>query len=139
MFAAGRNQLARQATSELAVSELAYNAKLNEIGARFQAQATNLAIVDVATAAVNGETISENAFASVQQLLQREVALGDMEYASLVGRDRTIIVSANANRQGQTFNPNNLVGTVLQTPEPIKDQRHYPMAGISQRSALLAC
>jgi twitching motility protein PilJ len=126
IIAGGRSQLLNQARSELSVMDIAYNIKINQMGFGFRGQSDNQAIINVATAAATGEPIAADALATVQQILQNEIEARDIEYATLVGRDLNIIASANANRIGQKFDPNGLVGTVLANPRQIKTSAIVP-------------
>ena len=116
----GRSQLLNQARAELSVTDIGYNTKINQMGFSFRGQADNRAIVEVATADNSGETVSSAELAAVRQILRNEVTAHNMEYATLVGSDLEIIASANADRQGERFDPQSLVGTVLQNPRQIK-------------------
>lgn len=116
----GRNQLLNQARSELAVTRIAYNAKINQMGFGFRGQSDNQAIVEAATADASGETISSDSLGRVRQILENEIVARNIEYATLVGVDKKIIASANADRIGEAFDPGGLVGTVLQNPRQIK-------------------
>lgn len=118
--AAGRSQLLSQARSELAVAEAAYNVKVNEMGVGFRSQADNPAIIDLALNDASGRIISPADRDTVKRILQNEVKADQIEYATLVGSDLEIIVSANANRIGDRFDPQGLVGTVLKNPRQIK-------------------
>lgn len=124
LFAVGRHQLARQAVAELSVAHAAYNLKIDAVGRSFQSQATNPAIVNIASTAASGDSISDDAFDTVQQLLQTAAAAHELEYAILVGRDRTIV--AHADRQGEPFTPDNLIAAALQTGKQIKTTALVP-------------
>ncbi|MEM6591746.1 MAG: hypothetical protein AAF651_07800, partial [Cyanobacteria bacterium P01_C01_bin.73] len=114
----GRQQLFEQAETELAVMALA-DTSLSQATQRLSQQAVNPAIVEVAAAAAAGQSPSADAIANARQLLQAEQAASKLEYATLVGRDKRIIAGANANRVGAQFDPEGLVGTVLQNPRSI--------------------
>ncbi|NJL45983.1 MAG: hypothetical protein HC922_10280 [Leptolyngbyaceae cyanobacterium SM2_3_12] len=116
----GRNQLLNQAQAELSVADIEYNIKINQMGFGFRGQSDNVAIVDVARAYAAGQTISQTDLGTVQQILQNEIKARNIEYATLVGNDLSIIANANTNRRGQRFDPDGLVGTVLQNPRQIK-------------------
>lgn len=116
----GRSQLLNQARSELSVTDIAYNIKINQMGFGFRGQSDNQAIINVATVDARGETVAPESLATVQRILQNEVAARNIEYATLVGQDLEIIASANANRAGQKFDPEGLVGTVFANPRQIK-------------------
>lgn len=116
----GRNQLRNQAESELAVIEIAYDIKVNQMGFGFRGQADNKAIISAAATHAAGGRISAETETEIRNILQNEVKARQIEYATLVGKDLRIIASANAKRTGQRFDPDGLVGTVLQNPRQIK-------------------
>ncbi|WP_172799693.1 GAF domain-containing protein [Leptolyngbya sp. O-77] len=116
----GRNQLRNQAKSELEMIEIAYDIKVNQMGFAFQVQADNQAIIAAAATHAAGRKLSPGSEAEVRTILQKEIKTYGIEYATLVGKDLRIIASANAKRTGQRFDPNGLVGTVLQNPRQIK-------------------
>jgi len=120
IVAGGRSQLLNQAKAELAVTDIEYNLKIDQMGLGFRGQSDNRAIVDAAAAYARGEAVPPSAIASVQQILENEITARNIEYATLVGNDRRIIANANRDRRGQQFDPNGLVGTVLQNPRQIK-------------------
>ncbi len=120
IIAGGRSQLLNQARAELSVTDIGYNIKINQMGFGFRGQSDNQAIVDVATSDNAGETLSSADLATVRQILQNEITARNIEYATLVGSDLDIIASANADRRGERFDPQGLVGTVLQNPRQIK-------------------
>lgn len=116
----GRNQLLNQAKSELSVTDIGYNIKINQMGFGFRGQSDNRAIIQLATADAEGVPASEEALESVRQILENEIEARNIEYATLVGRDLEIIASANADRTDEVFDPQGLVGTVLQNPRQVK-------------------
>ncbi|WP_448598666.1 methyl-accepting chemotaxis protein [Thermoleptolyngbya sp.] len=116
----GRNQLRNQAQAELAVTEIAYNIKINQMGFGFRGQADNKAIISAAATHAAGSKLSPETEAEVTAILKNEVKARQIEYATLVGKDLRIIANANARRVGQRFDPGGLVGTVLQNPRQIK-------------------
>jgi methyl-accepting chemotaxis protein PixJ len=120
IVAGGRSQLLNQAKAELAVTNIEYNIKINQMGFGFRGQSDNPAIVQAAAAYARGEAVSPTAIATVRQILENEIEARNIEYATLVGNDRRIIANANRDRQGQQFDPQGLVGTVLQNPRQIK-------------------
>ena len=117
-----KTQLFNQAKSELAVSELNYNLKINQMVVGFQAQSDNPAIINLAKTPPQGR----NSIAyfelqnQVKQLLKNQLNTLKIEYSTLVGKDLRIIASANSQRQGEIFNPNNLVTEVFNDPKQIK-------------------
>ena len=117
-----RAQLLSQAKSELAVSELNYNSKINQMAVGFQAQSENPSIINLARTPIQGRNGIGyfEAQDQVRQLLQNQLKTLQIEYSTLVGKDLRIIASANAQRQGELFNPNNLVAEVLSDPRQVK-------------------
>ncbi|MEO0852287.1 MAG: chemotaxis protein, partial [Cyanobacteria bacterium J06648_11] len=109
----GNQQLQQQAQSELAVTDIGYNIKINQMGFGFRGQSDNAAIVAAASAAEVTPELRE----SVTQILQNEISARTIEYATLVDRDRRIIASANADRVGELFDPNALVTQLFDDPE----------------------
>ncbi|MBD3881033.1 GAF domain-containing protein [Phormidium tenue FACHB-886] len=116
----GHAQLVNQSQTELAVTDLAYNTKLNQIGSSFREQVGNSAVVQAARDSAAGRSLSADTRSRLQDLLANEVAARDIEYATLVGTDLRIIANANKNRAGDRFDPEGLVGTVLANPRQVK-------------------
>ena len=116
----GRQQLIEQVKSELAVTAIEYNIKINQMGFGFRGQSDNAAIIAAAQAHTNGQPLTPKLQQQVRQILQNEIQARDIEYATLVGQDLRIIANANSNRTGELFNPNGLVSEVLTLPEQIK-------------------
>ncbi len=111
-----QQQLLYQARSEVAVTEINYNIKINQMGFGFRGQADNAAII----AAAQAQTLTPELQSQVKGILKNEIKARKIEYATLVGKDLRIIVNANADRQGEIFNPNNLVEQVFSDPRQIK-------------------
>jgi two-component system, NtrC family, sensor kinase len=120
IIAGGRRMLVNQAQSELAVTEINYNIKINQMGFGFRGQSDNAAIIAAAKAHAISQRLDSTLQQQVKQILQNEVKAREIEYATLVGKDLRIIVNANADRIGEIFNPSNLVGEVLKNPQQIK-------------------
>ena len=116
----GRSQLRNQAIAELAVAEINYNIKINQMGFGFRGQSDNTTIIAAAQANAQGRILSPEQKEQVKKILQNEIASRKIEYATLVGKDKKIIVNANADRSGQIFDPDNLVQSVLENPRQIK-------------------
>ena len=128
----GRSQLLHQARSELFVTDIAYNIKVDQMGLGFRGQSDNSAIIEVATDYAAGEVLPEESLTAVNQILQNEIEARNIEYATLVGSDLKIIANANRDRRGETFDPEGLVGTVLQNPRQIKTSAIVPWADLQQ-------
>lgn len=120
IVSAGRTQLLRQATSELAVAEINYNSKIDQMKSSLRAQSDNTAIITAAIAHSERQSLPTALQSQVKQILQNEIKANNIEYATLVGKNRQIIVNANADRTGETFDPNNLVSQVLKNPQQIQ-------------------
>jgi twitching motility protein PilJ len=114
------NQLRDQARSEVSVMEINYNIKINQMGFGFRGQSDNPAIINAATAHAQGLPIAPENRAQVRGILKNEVKARVIEYATLVGTDRKILVNANRDRTGEEFDPSGLVTAVLQNPTQIK-------------------
>lgn len=122
----GRSQLKNQATSELAVNQIEYDIKIDQMGFGFRGQSDNTAVVAAASQYSQSQTISPALQAQVKAILENEISARNIEYATLVGIDRRILVSANANRQGEVFDPGGLVTEVLANPNQIKASAIVP-------------
>ena len=116
----GRSQLIQQAKAEEAVAEISYNLKIDQMGFGFRGQSDNQAIIRAVLLTANGQQLSPEERATVQGILKNETTARNIEYATLVDRNGRIIVNANADRRGESFDPNGLVSRVLQTPQQIK-------------------
>jgi twitching motility protein PilJ len=110
---AGRTQLRSQAEAELAVTQGNYAIKINQMGFGFRGQSDNPAIIAAAKLYSQGQPVPESLHNQIRGILKNEVTSRVIEYATLVGPDKKIIVNANTDRQGQTFDPNGLVNLVL--------------------------
>lgn len=116
----GRLQLANQSASELEASKINYSIKVNQMGFGFRGQSDNTAIIEAARLHFNGQSITDQDRETIRQILGNEITARNIEYATLVGIDRRIIVNANNDRTGETFDPNGLVSRVIQNPEQIR-------------------
>ncbi|MGB3755756.1 MAG: methyl-accepting chemotaxis protein [Rivularia sp. (in: cyanobacteria)] len=115
-----RNQLREQAKSEVAVSDINYNIKIDQMGFGFRGQSDNAAIIRAAIQNNLNRPLNGNLKNSVKQILQNEIKARNIEYATLIGKDLKIIVNANTDRAGETFKLNGLVNQVLQDAQQIK-------------------
>ncbi|MGA1621668.1 MAG: HAMP domain-containing protein, partial [Synechocystis sp.] len=105
----GRAQLKNQTLAELVVSDSNYNVKINEMISGFRGQAENASLIDVARLYAKNEPIPPQLLARAKAILKNETNARNIEYATLLGFDQKIIASANADRQGEIFNPDDLV------------------------------
>jgi twitching motility protein PilJ len=113
-------QLTEHAESEVEVMEINYNEKINQMKFGFLGEAENLAVVAAANAHANGKSLDSSQRAQLKTILEHQTEALNIEYATLVGADRRIIVNANNNRSGQEFDPEGLVSAVLANPTQIK-------------------
>jgi len=116
----GREQLINQSNSELEATQINYGIKVNQMGFGFRGQSDNVAIINAALSVANGNSLTPTQQNLVRQILQNEIKARNIEYATLVGRDKRIIINANNSRSGELFDPNGLVSRVLSNPEQIK-------------------
>ncbi|BAS55322.1 integral membrane sensor signal transduction histidine kinase [Leptolyngbya boryana NIES-2135] len=130
----GQKQLVQQATSELAVTAIQYDIKINQMGFGFRGQSDNPAIIAAAKSYSEGQPLDPALQQQVKQILQNEIKAREIEYATLVGRDLKIIVNAGVDRAGQIFNPNNLVSQALKQPQQIKTSEIVSRAELTQEA-----
>ncbi|NET51215.1 MAG: HAMP domain-containing protein, partial [Merismopedia sp. SIO2A8] len=130
----GRSQLIQQAKAETSVVEIEYNLKIDQMGFGFRGQSDNAAIIQAALLTANGQALTPEIESQVKQILQNETKARIIEYATLVDRNGNIIVNANANRQGQPFDPNGLVSRVLKNPKQIKASSIVSWGELQQES-----
>jgi twitching motility protein PilJ len=115
-----KNQLLDRVESQLAVTDIQYNIKINQMGFGFRGQSDNAAIITAVKNYQNQKLISPDLQKQIKSILQNEIKARQIEYATLVSKDKKIIVNANQERVGQNFDPNYLVSKALATGEQIK-------------------
>lgn len=120
IVSAGRAQLMNQAKSEVALTETAYNIKVDQMEIGFREQAENSTIIQAAKDYAANQSISPATQARLKELLEDEIEINETEYATLVGTDLRIIANVNSDRTGEKFDPQGLVGTALANPRQIK-------------------
>ncbi len=131
-----RSQLLNQASSEVTATESNINLKVNQTGLGFLSQSKNPAIVEAAQFYDRNRTLRPALRDQIKQTLQNEITTRNIEYATLVGRDFRIIANANTNRQGETFNPSNLVRQVFTSSKQIKANTIVSSAELARESPL---
>ncbi|NEO70387.1 PAS domain S-box protein [Moorena sp. SIO3H5] len=114
MLTEGQIELRDQAQSELALTETKYNSQIEQTKLGFRGQADNSAIIAAAIAHHSGQPIKPALKAEVRRVLRNEIKARNIEYGTLVGTNGKIIANANADRTGESFNPNQLVSQVFQ-------------------------
>lgn len=115
-----KNKLVDQVVSQLAVTYIQYEIKINQMGFGFRGQSDNSAIINAASRQSNQQQIPIELRRQIKDILQNEIEARQIEYATLVGKDKRIIVNANAERVGEYFDPSNLVSKAFATGEQIK-------------------
>ena len=134
----GRQQLTEQVQSELAVTAIEYNIKVDQMGFGFRGQSDNAAIIRVAQNHAKGKTPNRRLQQQVTTILENEIGARKIEYATLVGQDFKIIANANADRTGEVFNPHNLVKEVFNNPRQIKTSELLPWEELAKENQPLA-
>lgn len=130
----GRQQLVKQSESELEATKMNYSIKVNQMGFGFRGQSDNIAIIDASLNDLNGRELTPQQRETVKRILQNEIKARNIEYATLVGKDLKIIVNANSDRTGETFDPSGLVSEVINNPQQIKTSEITPWADISKEA-----
>ncbi|MEM9804749.1 MAG: methyl-accepting chemotaxis protein [Cyanobacteria bacterium P01_D01_bin.56] len=122
IISGARQQLLEQSEAELAVADIQYDIKVNQMGFGFRGQSENTSIVELAEEYTqeNSEELSNNLRSLVRDILQGEIAARDIEYATLVGTDGKIIVNAQADRTGEEFDPEGLVSRVISEKQQLR-------------------
>jgi twitching motility protein PilJ len=115
-----QDQLFKQAQSEVSVMDINYNIKINQMGFGFRGQSDNAAVISAASTYASKQPLPAPLKEQVKKILENEIKARKIEYATLVGADAKVIVSANSDRTGQDFDPNNLVSDILKDPNQIK-------------------
>jgi twitching motility protein PilJ len=102
-----QDQLFKQAQSEVSVMDINYNIKINQMGFGFRGQSDNAAVISAASTYASKQPLPAPLKEQVKKILENEIKARKIEYATLVGADAKVIVSANSDRTGQDFDPNN--------------------------------
>lgn len=132
---AGRNQLKNQAVAELAVADVNYDIKINQMKFGFRGQSDNPAIIQAAQLHAEGKPLPPELKKQLQSILKNEINSRHIEYATLVGKDFKIIVNGNRDRSGQIFNPDGLVQDVLNNPRQLAISTKVPVADLKKEAA----
>lgn len=114
------SQLLKESESRLAVTKIKYDIKIDQMGFGFRGQSDNATIVTAANNAAQGQPIPPTLKQQLTKVLKNEITARNIEYATLIDKDKRIIANANSDRTGQIFDPNGLVSQVLKNPQQIK-------------------
>ena len=115
-----KGQLLEQSESRLAVTDIKYNIKIDQMGFGFRGQSDNSAIVTAASSVAQNLPLSTAIKQQAKNILRNEIKARNIEYATLIDKNKRIIVNANSDRTGEIFDPNGLVSKVLKNPQQIK-------------------
>ncbi|WP_148662838.1 methyl-accepting chemotaxis protein [Scytonema hofmannii] len=126
-----QTQLLEQAKSELAVTNANYDTQVNQNSSVFREKAVNYTIIN-AVIAHNGKSLSPSLQENAKKILEEEARNRKIEYATLVGRDFKIIANVNYDRQGEIFNPNNLVSEAIEKSQQITANSIITWSELSQ-------
>jgi twitching motility protein PilJ len=107
----GTKALESRAEAELAVVALNYNIKVNQTAYGFRGQSDNTALIE---AAKTGQTNP-----TVKAILMKETRVRDIEFATLVDKNKRIIETAGSTPKGSLFDPAGLVSQVLTAKEQL--------------------
>ncbi|GAB1539640.1 hypothetical protein NUACC21_23070 [Scytonema sp. NUACC21] len=132
-----QNQLLEQVKSELAVTNNNYETQINQISSIFQEKAIDSGIINAAIAHNSGQILSTSLKNNVKKTLEHEAQNRKIEYATLVGKDFKIIANANNDRQGEIFNPDNLVSEAIEKSQEIKATSVITWSELNQESPSL--
>jgi twitching motility protein PilJ len=116
--ALGSNQLQNQAKSDLSVSEINYNLKLDRAAERLQNSSDSKTIAQTALAYNSGNKISDLE-KPVKQILENQVKTGSIDSAALVVKNGEIVASVNSDDSGKSFNLQKIVDRVFAAKKPI--------------------
>ncbi|MBD2430497.1 MULTISPECIES: methyl-accepting chemotaxis protein [Fischerella] len=133
-----QTQLIEQTKSELAVSDLNYHVKFNQMSSGLRSQSENVAIITALNLYNSGESLDQKLQTVIKQILKNKTQVLNVEYATLVGKDLKIIANANANRRGEDFHLSNLVKEVLKNSQSIKATRMISGSELSREYPLIS-
>ncbi len=110
--AVSSHELKNQAKSELSLSEINYNLKLDRAVDHLQNSSDSKTIAETAIT-YNSDSKVSNFEKPVKQILENAVKTGEIDSAILVGKNRQIVVSVNPNQQEKSFNLQKIVDRVF--------------------------
>jgi PAS domain S-box-containing protein len=116
--ALGSNQLQNQAKSDLSVSEINYNLKLDRAAEHLQNSSESQTIAQTALDYNSGNKISDLE-KPVKEILENQVKTGSIDSAALVVKNGEIVASVNPNDSGKSFNLQKIVDRVFAAKKPI--------------------
>ncbi len=120
LISSGRAQLDNQAQSEMVVLDQKYRRKFAQMEQGFRGQADNPTTIEAVQEYAARGAINSDLRTQLRRIYASELTTRNIEYVTLVGRDSKIIVNANKNRAGETFDPGGLVSAVLKNPRQVQ-------------------
>ncbi|MDJ0681454.1 MAG: methyl-accepting chemotaxis protein [Xenococcaceae cyanobacterium MO_167.B52] len=127
----------KQVESQLAVADIKYNIKIDQMGFGFRGQSDNAAIINIAKISNQNQPIESDLYQQVKTILSNEINAINIEYATLVDTNKKIIVNANKDRVGQSFDPNGLVTKALVEGKQIKSSEIVSWSELVQENSPL--
>ena len=127
----------KEVESLLSITNSKYNSYFDAVSLGFRGQSDNTAIITAAQNHVNGQQISANLRQQIKTIFRNEIKARGIEYATLVGKDKRIIVNANKERVGQNFDPQGLVSKSLKTSQLITTTEILPWNELIQENPSL--
>ncbi len=109
---------ARRQLFEQAASELSATSKNLAALAAGGPLLTDNALIASAEDYAQTQQVDESLSAAARGVLRSTLLTGDLEVVSLVGIDTRVVASGGADRQGDLFNPDNLVSLALREGQP---------------------
>ena len=122
-----RRQLFEQANSEL----LATAKNLEGVAAGGPLLTDNV-LIEAAEYYADAGPVYQGLSADAQGVLKSALLAGDLEYVSLVGTNTRVIASGGDDRQGDLFNPDDLVSAALKTGRPTTAISLVPLSELQQ-------
>ena len=105
IVAGGRSLLVNQAKSELAVAEINYNIKINQMGFGFRGQSDNAAIIAAARKHDVGRPLGAKLQAQAKQILQNEIEAPRNRIRHLSGTRFTHYCQCQCRSRGRALQP----------------------------------
>lgn len=126
----GHAQLLQQAKSELAVLEINYKVKMNQMFFGFGGLATNPAVISAAQKSVPNSSVTDT--------LRFELWNRKIELATLVDKQKRIVATSSLPRFGKVYDPHELVTKALASGEQITSTETISYEELSKDSPRLA-
>ncbi len=126
-----RNQLVAQSRSELSMAEGLFENSLDRLSVVTRNRAEE-PVFRLTARSFNTDGTNVVRSPQVRELLEALAVNQQLEYATLVGANRTIIQGANVDRFGDPFDPDGLVSAVLSSPRQIQAMTIMTNAELTQ-------